>query len=208
MNSAARPKSFRACLKEAGVYPIPQVYLDTHYVSLLPILWGLMWLGTECFLVLSGAQDGWFAMAPWPGWIAALQAGTVLAYMAGINAGLCRGRIRLCFHGMGLFWSVSVIIQVLFITLFTTVLGSYWLGASSFGTAGGFGMLAIGLMFYAGLVVVFVRRLAGIRRGRNKLCPNCGYDRRGDLWLMPCPECGYMEQTNEREYRDAVESSA
>lgn len=205
--SAGRPKSFRACLEEAGVYPIPQVYLDTHYVSLFPIMWGLIWLGTSCLSVLSGAQDRWFTLVAWPDWVAAIQAGAMLAYLVGFNAGLCRGRIRLCFQGMGLFWSVAVIIQVLFFTLFTTVLGSYWLGESSFGVAGGFSLLAIGLIFYAGLVVVLFRRLAGIHRGRNKLCPNCGYDRQGDLFRTPCPECGYMLQTDERESRDAVECS-
>jgi ribosomal protein S27AE len=82
---------------------------------------------------------------------------------------------------------------MLIFTLAITGLGSYWLGQSAFDVVGGYGFLALGLIFYAGLVLVLFRRLAEIHRGRNRLCPNCGYDRKGDLYRTACPECGYTD---------------
>ena len=55
----------------------------------------------------------------------------------------------------------------------------------------------IGTIFSVGagawIAVPLFRGWYAIDCGRNRLCTNCGYDRKGDLWT-PCPECGYAEE--------------
>ena len=61
--------------------------------------------------------------------------------------------------------------------------------------SGSFGY--IGAIFTIGawvwVAVPLFHQWREIDRGRNRLCNNCGYDRKGDLWT-PCPECGYAEE--------------
>jgi hypothetical protein len=165
----------------------PQVLVKNLYVSLFPFISSVVMLATLALLPVFDVDENWAGV---------ILAPFMLAYMSVLVAGLSRGPIRLCFHGMGTYWRIAVLGPMLIFTLAITGLGSYWLGQSAFDVVGGYGFLALGLIFCAGLVLVLFRRLVEIRRGRNRLCPNCGYDRKGDLCRTACPECGYMEQAD------------
>lgn len=169
----------------------PQILKNTPYVSHLPSVWAPMLVCAMFLLVVVGVE---FEKAF--GWACVFAAPFQLAYLGGLTAGLSRGQIRLCFAGLGPYWLVFVLVELLGLTLFVTACAGAWLGYVAFGTFGGFSFGTGGLIIYAGIVVVLFRRLAEIRRGRNRLCPNCGYDRKGDLCRTACPECGYMEQAD------------
>ena len=170
----------------------PRVLVNTPYVGLFPCVWAPIYLCAMYLFVVSGVE---FENAS--AWACVVGAPFQLAYLVGLVAGLSGGPIRLCFQGLGPYWLAIVVVEMLGVTLFVTACAGAWLGYVAFGAVGGAILVTVGLFFYTGIVVVLFRRLAEIRRGRNRLCPNCGYDRKSDLWRTPCPECGYMEQPDE-----------
>ena len=116
-----------------------------------------------------------------------------LCYLGVLAVGAARGSIRRMFVYSDPAWGVMMVAPLLLMTFCLVCYGWFWLGFSAFGNTSGSIMLAIGLVVFTSFSALLLRRKAVIDRGRNRMCANCGYDRKGDLWT-PCPECGYAEE--------------
>lgn len=155
------------------------------------------------FLVFLGAPL-WLFTPQWEPWWSVLRFGWMilwLGYVATLAIGASRGSIRRWFNDMPASHRRMILFGICGMTIFAAAGGFSATGAVLVGTTGtalvvGTGELigvSVGILVAIGLIVLLLYRVEQVIRGRNRLCANCGYDRKGDLWT-PCPECGYAAE--------------
>ena len=108
-----------------------------------------------------------------------------------LRCGPLRVELAQCRRGLLSYVSLYPVLYLLGIVSLITVMLVLVLWSFSASVIGVF--LIVMLAIWASVILFATRQIRMIFREADRVCPNCTYDRKGELWT-PCPECGYAEE--------------